>query len=229
MTQFNALLRGQTDRSRPYVTFLAEAARVELSVTSFANAADKIANALLSEGFADSGDQIAIHVPWHWQRSVWCAGAWLIGAGVVPWGNGQDASCTVADPLTSAKLSEEHHRNLLTVSLHPLGLGSPSDIPRGAIDATALVRIQPDVFLGDPSAPDDVALTMDGSVWTQSDCIVQAQALPKNQRIGMREAENPMSWILPVWYPAVGSGSVVLASLDVDVTAERVTEYRVPD
>jgi uncharacterized protein (TIGR03089 family) len=182
MTEFNSLLRRQTDRGRPYLTTVDFDARTELSVTSFTNAADKVANALLSEGLADFGDGIAVHLPWHWQRSVWCAGAWLIGARVLPWGDPERADVTVADAATSATLAPLGVQNLVSVSLHPLGLGNPAEVPSGAIDGTALVRVQPDDFLGDPNAPDGTALVMGDVSWTPSECLAQAERLPGNQR-----------------------------------------------
>jgi uncharacterized protein (TIGR03089 family) len=225
MTQFNALLRRQTDRGRPYLTMVGIDSRSELSVTSFTNAADKVANALLSEGLADAGDDIAVHLPWHWQRSVWCAGAWLIGACVLPGGDPQQADVTIADAETSATLAPLGVQNLVTVSLHPLGLGNPAEVPSGALDGTALVRVQPDDFLGDPNAPDGMALVMGDFSWTQSECIAQADRLPSNQRLALREGLTAMDWILPVWYPVVGTGSVVLAVDGADITAEKAVEY----
>jgi uncharacterized protein (TIGR03089 family) len=225
MTEFNSLLRRQTDRSRPYLTTVDFDARTELSVTSFTNAADKVANALLSEGLADAGDRIAVHLPWHWQRSVWCAGAWLIGACVLPWGDPEQADVTVADAATSATLAPLGVQNLVTVSLHPLGLGNPTEVPSGAIDGTALVRVQPDDFLGDPNAQDGTALVMGDVSWTPSECLAQAERLPSDQRLALREGLTAMDWVLPVWYPVVGTGSIVLAVDGVDITAEKAVEY----
>jgi uncharacterized protein (TIGR03089 family) len=221
MTQFNALLRRQTDRGRPYLTSVAHDARVELSVTTFTNAADKVANALLNEGLADAGDALAVHLPWHWQRAVWCAGAWLIGASVLPWGDPRTADVTIADPRHSVELAQRDVPNLITVSLHPLGLGNASDVPPTAIDGTALVRVQPDVFLGDPDAPDGTALIMDEVRWSPTECLAQADALPSNQRLALQESMSPTDWIVPVWYPVLGTGSVVMAVEGVDIAAER--------
>lgn len=226
MTTYNTLMRQLTDPGRPFLTFVASTVRIELSGTTFRNAADKIANGLLAEGLVESGDVIGLHLPWHWQRFTWCAGAWLIGATIVPWGEPADVSCVVADPMTAGDLASRAHTPVIVVTMHPFGLGSPEEVPPGAIDGTVLTRTQPDRFLGDPTAADAPLLQIAGARITAGDASAFVEAYPAGERLALRPGEDALHWIVPTWYPMVREGSIVCADENSDISAERAEVMR---
>lgn len=224
MTRYCTLLARQTEQSRPFLTAVGIDTRVELSVASFTNAANKIANALLAEDLADASDAIGLSLPWHWQRFTWCAGAWLIGATVVPWAAPDECRVLVADPTTARELGSATRTPVITVSLHPLGLGDPSDVPTGAIDGTSIVRAQPDAFLGDPSSSAGTLLMLNGQSFDEADAESLAEQCPPGQRIALRPDDDARHWLVPNWYPLLGGGSVVIAERGADISAERAIE-----
>jgi uncharacterized protein (TIGR03089 family) len=222
MTRYNELVRSQQVPARPYLTSLTADARVELSVTSFRNGADKVANALLSEFGCDAGDRIAIHLPWHWQRSVWAAGSWLVGMTVVPFGDPFSSDLTVASPQISRELLDTGAHNIATITLHPLGLAAPDEVPPGAADATALARVQPDTFLGDPQSPDAVLVDEGQHLWSVAATTSLVDQYPPGQRVAIAPGEDPAHWLIPVWYPVLSGGSVVMFEPGVNLLAEKV-------
>jgi uncharacterized protein (TIGR03089 family) len=228
MTAYRDCLLAQSPIMRPYLTFLGADGRVELSVATFTNGADKVANALLNEFACDAGATIAVHLPWHWQRCVWSAGAWMIGGVVEPFGPVLSADVIAADPITARNLADEFptaRDRIVTVSLHPLGLGTSEDVAPGTHDGTALVRMQPDTFLGDPTASgaeafrlDDVTLSQDEirnhHLWEQ---------VPNGARARVTEGGPIASWLAPVWLPVVRQAHVVMTTAGVDDAAEGIT------
>ena len=94
-TDIRSAVLARTDPAKPYVTYLGSDGRMELSGASVINAAAKIANALTSEFDCDPGQQVALHLPWHWQRVTWLLGIWSAGCVVVPQG-GADCDLLVA-------------------------------------------------------------------------------------------------------------------------------------
>ena len=224
MTRYCTLLHRQTEQSRPFLTSVNPVTRIELSVASFTNAANKIANALLSEDLADASDSIGMYLPWHWQRFTWCAGAWLIGATVVPWARPADCRVLIADPGTARELRGATRTPVITVTLHPLGLGQPGEVPDGAIDGTAIVRAQPDMFLGDPSTPTGTLLTLAHDAFSVDDAHLFAEECPPGQRIALRPGDDARHWLVPTWYPLLAGGSVVIADTEADISAERALE-----
>lgn len=224
MTRYCTLLHRQTEQSRPLLTSVDSDARIELSVASFTNAANKIANALLAEELADVSDPIGLHLPWHWQRFTWCAGAWLVGANVVPWAAPTDCAVLIADPSAARALCSATRTPVIAVSLHPLGLGQPSEVPDGAIDGIALVRAQPDAFLGDPNAAGNTVLTLGNEAFADDDALAIAEQCPPGERIALRPGDDAVHWLVPTWYPLLAGGAVVIADNVADISAERAIE-----
>jgi len=207
MTMYAQLLDAVRDTSRPYLTQLTPSTRTELSVATFRNGAIKAANALIAWD-CEPGSVVAVHLPWHWQRAVWCAGAWLLGVEVAPWADQGDV--ILADPKGAAHL----FGFVAAVSLHPLGL--PEAVPPGTEDAVSIARGQPDVFLGAPAA-DGPALRDADRTLMQSDLASIARDTPCGQRVGVRD--DALGWISPVWLPVVHDTSVVMIEDGVDVAA----------
>lgn len=218
------------------VTFVdpARDERTELSATSLENAAAKIANALREEFGLEPGATLGMHLPQHWQRAAWCAGAWTAGCVVVPGGRPGDVDLVIASLdradglLHSGAMSE-----VAVVSLHPFGLPLTTDLPAGAVDVTLAVRQQPDAYLFEPPSPTDEALRLDGPPLTQEQALDAAADLARRWglaaggrllvRAGLREDE---AWLAVLAVPLVADASVVLLG-DGPVTPALVERERV--
>ena len=207
-------LVSRSDAGQPFITHLGEAGRVELSGSSVANAAAKIANALASEFDLEPGDTVGVHVPWHWQRITWLLGIWSAGCTAVP-GGGEECDLLVAGPHEAAGLPGA----VQVVSIHPFGMpldaAAAAQLPPGVEDVTLAVRTQPDqqIFIDDHSR----ALALDGL--TQEGLLDQGRAFardyPDVRRLGIAQGEH--QWWLPALWPLVTDGSVVIA----DASQER--------
>ncbi|MDI1290170.1 MAG: TIGR03089 family protein [bacterium] len=165
--------RKRASGGTPVVTFvdLARRERTELSAVSLENAAAKIANALRDEFEMEPGMRVGLHLPPHWQRSAWCAGAWVAGCIVVPGATDADllvASATLAPGLVGGT------REVAVVSMHPFGLPLTEPLPGGATDVTVAVRQQPDAYLFDPPRDDYAALEVAGTAFTQDEAFAAA-------------------------------------------------------
>jgi uncharacterized protein (TIGR03089 family) len=211
MTSYAQALGALRDPARPYLTQLEPDFRTELSVATFTNGVAKAANALAAELDCGPGSHIAIALPWHWQRAIWSAAAWWIGACVSTSQDVGDVDLVIADARAAPV-------DAVVVSLHPLGLAE--DVPDGCIDGTSLARIQPDVFLGDPAAPDGPALRIADQEFDQAALMAAINALPQT---GARTAVSPgkgsMTWIAPVWLPVLRPTSVVMVTDGVSAAA----------
>jgi uncharacterized protein (TIGR03089 family) len=209
MTSYAHALGALRDPARPYLTQLDPNFRTELSVATFTNGVAKAANALESELDCGPGSRIGIALPWHWQRAVWCAAAWWVGACVYP----DDPAVDLVITATTTPSPDA-----VVVSLHPLGLAEP--VPDGCIDGTSLARMQPDIFLGDPSAADGPALsTRDGEL-DQAALIELIDGLPDTgARTTVGAGAGLLAWIAPVWLPVLRSTSVVMVSDGVTTAA----------
>lgn len=155
----------------PLITYLdvGRSERTELSATSVENAAAKVANALRDEFELEPGAVVALHLPFHWQRSVWCAGAWTAGCLVDVEGDPEQADLVVAGPVEAGSLAGRTSGDIAVVSLHPFGLPTSDPLPPGTIDVTLAVRQQPDAYLFEPPTAELPALRMgSGPALTQA-------------------------------------------------------------
>lgn len=213
--------RVRTAGGAPLVTYIdaTTSERTELSATSLANAAAKIANALRDEYDLETGAHIAIDLPLHWQRSAWCAGAWTAGCIVRPGLNEADLVVTSA---ARAERAAALSTPAVAVSLHPFGLPLAESLPAGIEDATLAVRRQPDAYLHERPQADDVALVLDSHALTQADMMDTASALA--DRWGLRDGGRLLvtdeedgipaieRWIASLAVPIVRDAAVVLVS-----------------
>ena len=154
--------RRRTSPGLPLVTYLdtTRGERTELSATSVENAAAKVANALRDEFELEPGAVVALHLPFHWQRSVWCAGIWTAGCIVAVDGDPGGADLIVAGPAEAGTLTGRTSGDIAVVSLHPLGLPTTGALPVGAFDVTLAVRQQPDGYLFEPPTAHRPALRL---------------------------------------------------------------------
>jgi len=180
--------------------------RTELSAISVENAVAKIANALRDEFDIGPGSRVGLHLPWHWQRSLWWGGCAAVGAEVVPYGDGDEvdlAVCTVAEV---GQLRQPRCGETLVVSLHPFGLPITEALPYGFIEATAIVRAQPDGFW--PDTPEET---------TQVSVHLPSQAEPGQRTLvacrSVDRIDSPPSWAWPLAIPLALDGSVVMVAI----------------
>lgn len=210
----------------PVVTFVAaDGARVELSATTLENAAAKIANALHDEFDLDQSGRVGLRLPVHWQRSAWLAGVWTAGCiaslsdGLVT--DDVDLLVTTVDAVPASDTSGPP---VAVVSLHPFGLPVAEPLPPGVVDATALVRSQPDAFLGAPPTSSASALAGDDGVLSQEQVLALATeraaawGLPTGRRLLVTPRIDPLdAWLAALAVPLVADASVILVAGDHDL------------
>ena len=212
--------RTRTNGGAPLITYLdpATGERTELSATSLANAAAKIANALRAEFDLAPGDVVGIDLPLHWQRSAWCAGAWTAGCTVLPLpaDAAQDAALVVSTQ-DRARRWLAGPAPVVAVSMHPFGLPITDDLPQGVDDATLLVRQQPDAYLFDPPMQNARALLDGDRSWTQGELMAAAEDLgrtcglaPGGRLLLGESARSADQWLAALPVPLATESSVVL-------------------
>lgn len=222
-TDIRAALLSRSDPSQPFVTHLGPDGRMELSTASIANAAAKIANALVNEFDLEPGDSVGVHLPWHWQRVGWLLGIWSAGCVVVP-GGGQECDLLVAGPREATGLPTP----VSVISTHPFGMpldaAAMAQLPPGADDVTLAVRAQPDsqLFIDDHSSQS----ALDGM--TQTDLLERGRAFASEHRevVTLGLTQGSEQWWLPAIWPLVTDGSVVLADAfdESTLTSEHIDE-----
>lgn len=203
--------RIRTSGAQPLVTYLDPAIgeRTELSATSLANAAAKIANALRGEYELEPGDRVALDLPVHWQRSAWCGGVWTAGCQVT------DQQAEAALVVTTVDRAATVSTDVPTVvaSLHPFGLPVTDDLPVGVNDATIVVRQQPDAYLFEPAIPTLHAMDIDGRELSQEAMLAAAAELGpvRGDRVLVTGSLPPLTaWLACLALPLATEGSVVL-------------------
>lgn len=202
--------------AQPFVTYVdaGTGERTELSAISLENAAAKIANALRDEYGLEPGARIGIHLPLHWQRATWCAGAWTAGCAL--WPGLAEADLVVADVMAAAGLGRAAGRTV-AVSLHPMGLPITSTLPQGVSDATVAVLSQPDAYLFGPPASWTGAFGRAGRSWTQDEVLHLAAGRAADWGLGpggrllvTDSADQQDGWLAAFAVPLVARASVVL-------------------
>lgn len=154
-TVLQPLLAG--DPGAPLVTHydLEAPSRIELSVTSTANWAAKIAGLLRDEVDVAPGDKVVCDLPAHWLTAGVVLGVWWAGAEVRT-GATEDAVAviTVADRLDDHPTDVE----ALLMTTDPMGRpvsAAGVEVPPGVTDLAAASRIHPDEFI--PSGAGEAA------------------------------------------------------------------------
>src|SRR5262245_43619256 len=139
----------RNDPARPLVTFYDDdtGERVELSVKTFENWVAKTANLLQGALSADPGDHVALWLPTHWQTAVWVCAAAACGVTVSTDKHVQtpvDVAVCAPESLSAARESDA--RDVVALSLRPMGQGFDDGLPEGAIDYAREVLAQGDAF-----------------------------------------------------------------------------------
>jgi uncharacterized protein (TIGR03089 family) len=158
-TVIDALARAlAVEPGRPLVTFYdgSSGERVELSVTTFDNWVNKIANLFADELMLDPGNDVRVRLPTCWQSTVVLLGAWTSGLRVTADDSDVDASVVGPDAVEpGATLGGQ----VVACSLRPLGGPFTEPLPPGWLDFAFAVPSQPDALLAPVTVePDDVAL-----------------------------------------------------------------------
>ncbi|USX46713.1 TIGR03089 family protein [Dietzia kunjamensis] len=149
------------DPGTPMVTHYNQAApsRVELSVTSTANWAAKIAGLLRDELGVVPGDVIVCDLPAHWLTAGVLLGAWWAGAEVST-GAADDAVAVVTVPDRLDRHPTDIEALLMTTD--PMGrplAAAGVEVPPGVTDLAEACRIHPDAFVPSGGGP----LALDGA------------------------------------------------------------------
>ncbi len=173
-----SLLRN--DPARPLVTFYDDdtGERVELSVKTFENWVAKTANLLQGELSADPGEHLALWLPTHWQTAVWVCAAAACGVTVsTDPGVQTPVDVVVCGPESLSAASERGARDVVALSLRPMGQGFGDDLPEGVTDYAREVLGQGDTFvpLAAPDGDADFLLSPEG-VLSQSLLLERARA-----------------------------------------------------
>ena len=152
-TVFQPLLAA--DPGAPMITHydIAAPSRIELSVTSTANWAAKIAGLLRDEAGVMPGDVVVCDLPAHWLTAGVLLGAWWAGAQVRT-GEADD----VVVVITTADRLDRHPTDVETLLMTTDPMGRPLaaagvDVPPGVTDLAEACRIHPDQFLPSGGGP----------------------------------------------------------------------------
>jgi uncharacterized protein (TIGR03089 family) len=141
------------DSGRPRVTWYGpNSERVEFSAKTLNNWVSKTSNLLVDELDVGPGSRLGLALPVHWRTVVWLLAGWSVGATTVVLDDQPDAAFeapldVLVTDRPSAPPPGTETSLLVVVALPALAtryLGD--DIPNGAIDAAAEVRLQPDAF-----------------------------------------------------------------------------------
>ena len=135
--------------------------RIELSVTSTANWAAKIAGLLRDELGIMPGDVVVCDLPAHWLTAGVLLGAWWAGAEI----STEDVDDAVVVVTTPDRL-DDHPADVETLLMTTDPMGRPLastgvEVPIGLTDLAEACRIHPDAFVpsgGGPLALDGVPL-----------------------------------------------------------------------
>jgi len=231
----------RADSARPLVTYIGpNAERTELSVRTFENNVAKAANLLRDDVGATIGTRVALHLPAHWQTSVWIGACALVGAEA--WIAG-----AASDPLVELSVVGPDSLDLprapltLATALHPFGMPFTTPLPQGILDVALEVRAHGDRFSPyEVMTGDEPWLRSLNRTWTQSEALQQAHdladhvGLPTGGRLLCVRELDDMSLLAMLAVPLVVGGSVVVltdpkADIDDIALRERCEAILTPD
>ena len=215
--------------------------RVELSGATMANWVAKTANLLQDEFDVGPGSTVAVALPVHWQTAAVLLATWSCGATVLDTATEDEGRLDGVDLVVAAQdrlLGLEDgigDRDLLGLSLHPLGAGMVSYVGP-ARDFAIEVRAAGDQFFPhrppDPSTPGLLAgaleLTLGG---------LTAAAAELGGRLGIADGDRilvdertateagPIAWLLAPL--AAGASLVLCRNANLEALPRRAAEERI--
>lgn len=199
------------DPGAPMITHydLEAPSRVELSVTSTANWAAKIAGLLRDELGVTPGDVVLCDLPAHWLTAGTLLGVWWAGAEVAT-----GAARSPTEPvvvITVADRLDQHPTDVETLLMTTDPMGRPLDaagidVPLGVTDLAEACRIHPDEFIPSGAGPH----ALDGSgVDGLADPALRGRAL-----VAGRERRDIVGVLARVF--ASGGTAVLVTGADAD-------------
>lgn len=217
----------------PIVTWIGEAGRVELSVTTFMNAVSKAANFLIEGLMLDEDSKIRIELGNHWQSPVWSSAALVAGFGLTD----QDSATVTFAPKSRCENWTGSAGALVVVSQDPFGMPD-KDVSESFVNASAEVRMFGDYFA--PSEdPDSMSAAISigsdvlsfSQVWSESKLFAERASLDFGARYLLKGAGNLKATVLlQSLIPIINNSSVVLyglhsqGELDVVLETERASK-----
>jgi uncharacterized protein (TIGR03089 family) len=189
------------DPGRPRVTWYGpDHERVEFSAKTLNNWVSKTANLLVDELDVGPGSRLGIALPGHWRTVVWLLAGWSVGAHTIvlpsagPQGQ-EHAPTTAVDVLVTDRPTSPPPGTveslLVVVALPALATRFLGDVPTGALDAAAEVRLQPDVFVvGARPAGTDPAFTAGARTVRHGDLMTTARAATPADAAGSADQAN---------------------------------------
>lgn len=205
--------RARTAGADPLLTWYEPAvgARTELSSVTLLNWVDKTSH-LLDELEVSAGEVVGLPLattaPGHWVTAVWTLACWQVGAAVTP-DVDDDVALVVSGPDWSARRPPSG-ADVVTCSLHPLGLPLADDLPPGVLDYTSEVRAHPDVYPAAAQLPSTLAWR-DGERYLDHAALV-AEPWPSPRRRLVRPGTPWETVRAVVVEPLLTGGSVVVVS-----------------
>jgi uncharacterized protein (TIGR03089 family) len=211
------------DASRPFLThYDGPESRIELSVTSTANAVAKAAGMLRDSLGLGPGGTFSVDLPRHWQLPVWLMAGLSVGATCARRLPG-DVDVRIVGPEGLAEPGRADE--LLACSCDAFGLPVPGGAPPGVTDVALEVRAHPDVFAAEPGTGAAARLVgEDGPVgWTEA--LDRSRAAgPAGARLWVDEATAERHLVaLTCVVPLAVHGSVVLGT---SLSAEQSARIR---
>ena len=217
----------------PIVTWIGEAGRIELSVTTFMNAVSKAANFLIEGLLLDENSSIRIELGNHWQSPVWSSAALVAGIGLT---DQETATVTFAPKIRCVNWAGSAE-SLVIVSQDPFGMPD-KDVSESFVNASAEVRMFGDYFSpAENPEPTAAAITTAtdvvpfSNIWSESKLLAELASLDFGDRYLVKGVGSLKTTVLlQTLIPIINSSSVVLydlhsqGELDVVLETERATK-----
>lgn len=211
----------------PLITWISatDGARIELSTTTALNHMAKIANACGDELDIETDTRVFVDISWHWQLPMWLGGLWAAGAHVVTKPDDADVLITDEDRALVVQTSVP----TFAVSLHPFGLDIAAPLPPGCVDATQMVRTQPDalMFPQDHSGAAALDNLTQHNLISAAQQLAQDRSIPQHARILATAASlDPLQrFLVALPIPLSSQGSLVMCERAVEqiMESEHVT------
>ena len=210
---FRELQKCVRDRGpAPFVTWVSDVGRIELSAITFNNAISKASNFLVDGLELEEDATVSVSLGNHWQSPVWLGTALSTGLTIV-----EDDPAITFGANAAAQTWQGSPDEFVVVSRDPFGMPD-KEIPNGFVNGSAEVRNFGDFFSPRWSiSPDHKAIAIDSSKFTWYQLMQRAQGLADanelkpGQSYGLYGSSDLITTIaFQVVLPVVFGHSVVL-------------------